>query len=49
VRLVGTLVYRMAEQPFEFLARTVKCLGMLDPCAFFLVKGDDIFKTPNEH
>ncbi len=27
----GTLVYRVAEQPFEFIARTVKCLGMLDP------------------
>ena len=27
----GTLVYRVAEEPFEFLARTVKCLGILDP------------------
>lgn len=27
----GTLVYRVAEEPFEFLARTVKCLGNLDP------------------
>ncbi len=27
----GTLVYRVAEEPFEYLARTVKCLGRLDP------------------
>jgi hypothetical protein len=27
----GTLVYRVAEGPFEFQAGTVKCLGMLDP------------------
>ena len=27
----GTLVYRVAEGPFEFQARTVKCLRMLDP------------------
>ena len=27
----GTLVYRVAEEPFEFLARTVKCLGNLIP------------------
>lgn len=27
----GTLVYRVADEPFEFLARTVKCLGNLDP------------------
>jgi hypothetical protein len=27
----GTLIYRVAEEPFEYLARTVKCLGILDP------------------
>jgi len=27
----GTLVYRVAEEPFEFLARTVKYLGNLEP------------------
>ena len=27
----GTLAYRIAEEPFEFLARTVKCLGSLEP------------------
>ena len=42
----GTLIYQVAEEPFLYLGRTVKCLGMLTPwsCA---VCGQSVDSRPD--